>query len=61
MKKVIYLMTAVILLSGCVSRGSESTETLPGRDYQRCLDAEQMGGGELVASRCGKLSEEIEK
>ncbi|AXU95963.1 hypothetical protein CI789_12450 [Erwinia persicina] len=29
-------------------------------DYERCLDAEQMGGGEGVHERCGKLWQEIQ-
>lgn len=34
-------------------------ETVRVLDYQRCLDAEKMGGGEGVSDRCGQLWQEI--
>lgn len=59
MKKLFCLITTTLLLSACMYSPPSSVESVPSRDYQRCLDAEQMGGGEAVAERCNKLSEEI--
>lgn len=36
-------------------------ETVRMLDYQRCLDAEQMGGGELIHSRCQRVWKEIKQ
>lgn len=36
-------------------------ETVRVLDYQRCLDAEKMGGGEAIESRCGQLWKEIQQ
>jgi len=51
---------AMLLLGGCVQKNSDPHEYIPSSDYQRCLDAKQMGGGEAIEADCGKLSQEIE-
>lgn len=61
MKKLMRMMAAVLLMSGCAASVTVPAEPVPSRDYQRCLDAEQMGGAEKIAARCGKLNEEIEQ
>ena len=35
-------------------------ETVRVLDYQRCLNAEKMGGGDSIHHRCGKLWKEIQ-
>lgn len=35
-------------------------ETVRVLDYERCLDAEKMGGGEGIDDRCGQLWQEIQ-
>lgn len=58
--KYVLPVIAMLLLGGCVQKSPAPQENIPSRDYQRCLDAEQMGGGEAIEARCGKLSQEIE-
>lgn len=58
--KYVLPVIAMLLLGGCVQKSTAPQENIPSRDYQRCLDAEQMGGGEAIEARCGKLSQEIE-
>ncbi|WP_067702326.1 lipoprotein [Erwinia sp. ErVv1] len=60
MKKILLLIASVLVLAACSSGPAPSPERIPARDYQHCLDAEQMGGGDEVQDRCGRLSEEIE-
>lgn len=59
--KYILPLIATLLLSGCAYKNSaQPQEVIPAGDYQHCLDAEQMGGGEAIEARCGKLQQEIE-
>ncbi|WP_034913371.1 ChiQ/YbfN family lipoprotein [Erwinia sp. 9145] len=60
MKSMLALI-AMLMLSACATKSAEQPqETIPGLDYQRCLDAEQMGGAENIEARCGKLQQETE-
>ncbi|QKJ86385.1 hypothetical protein PMPD1_1428 [Paramixta manurensis] len=60
MKKIFPLVISMMSLCACVQSGPVSTtETVPSIDYQRCLDAEKMGGGDVIETRCGKLQHEI--
>ncbi len=59
MKYILPVITMPVL-GGGVQKSTASQENISGRDYQRCLDAEQMGGGEAIEARCGKLSQETE-
>lgn len=58
--KYVLPVIAMVLLVGCGQKRPAPQETIPSRDYERCLDARQMGGGEAIEARCGKLSQEIE-
>lgn len=58
--KYILPVIALLLSGGCAQKTTVPQENIPGRDYQRCLDAEQMGGGEAIEARCSKLKQEIE-
>lgn len=57
-------MFFALLLCGCVSQVSDNSSTRPEEirvlDYERCLDAEKMGGGEGVHDQCGQLRQEIQ-
>ncbi|WP_158780560.1 ChiQ/YbfN family lipoprotein [Pantoea sp. BAV 3049] len=59
--KYVLPVIAMLLLGGCAQKTTAPQENIPSRDYQRCLDAEQMGGGEAIEARCGKLQQEIEQ
>ncbi|MFK8256517.1 ChiQ/YbfN family lipoprotein [Erwinia sp. AnSW2-5] len=53
-----------LLLCGCVSQvpgaNTPRREAIKALDYERCLDAEKMGGGEGVHDHCGQLRQEIQ-
>lgn len=63
MKPGITLFFALLLCS-CVSQmpGTHTSrhEAIKVLDYERCLDAERMGGGEGVHDHCGQLWQEIQ-
>lgn len=57
-------MFFALLLCGCVSQmpggSAPKRETIKVLDYEHCLDAEKMGGGEGVHDQCGQLRQEIQ-
>lgn len=57
-------MFFVLLLCGCVSpvpgANVPKDEAIKVLDYERCLDAKKMGGGEGVHDRFGQLRQEIQ-
>ncbi|CAK9885726.1 MAG: putative lipoprotein ChiQ [Candidatus Erwinia impunctatus] len=60
MKKGFALAAVVLALSACTQESSAPKERISTLDYQRCLDAEQMGGGDVIEARCDRLLKEIE-
>lgn len=64
MKNLIATVLAVTFLAGCCGARQPSSsrggnEPVKVIDYEKCLDAEKMGGGDTFYDRCGKLRQEI--
>ncbi|WP_416248728.1 hypothetical protein [Erwinia tasmaniensis] len=59
MKSSLYLFAFITMMTGCQTVYEK--ETIPSADYQRCLDAEQRGGGDEISTGCGQLQDEINR
>ncbi|AXF75236.1 ChiQ/YbfN family lipoprotein [Erwinia tracheiphila] len=60
--KYILPVIAMLLTGACAQKNVvQQQEKIPALDYQRCLDAEKMGGAEGIAKECGALRQEIEQ